>query len=506
MRHRFSRINYILNSIGALLEALGFFVLLPIIPVIIYWGDRGDGLVTLFSFLFPSVISLLAGKILRLFFRSEDADMTGAMLVCGLSWLAVSFIGALPFVFSIGSNFLNAYFEAMSGFTATGISVYSNIEYMPRSIIFWRALTQWVGGIGILSFFLLIRTRGSGTHFIASAESHKIDSSRIVPGIAHTLKILWSIYAGLTIVAIAVLCFEGMSGFDSVCHSLTATATGGFSPYDSSIAHYRLSGHPNYIMIEYTIAVIMLLGGMNFLVLFRLLNFDIKALWDNIEIRTWWLLLSGFCSLIMLDHLYRNGILNQLMAGNFEFSELEKIFRYTIFQVIAIITTAGFKTRDIASDFFPAFSKQLFLIMMIIGGCVGSTSGGIKVLRISILWKLMKRELYKLRVSSRTVTPIVIDGKIVSSDESHRIAALFFTWIALLGIGGGITAFFSDLDSFKSFSGMFSALGNVGPCFISAKDMIGLGVVTKCTYIFGMLAGRLEIIPVFLLFSRKAWR
>jgi trk system potassium uptake protein TrkH len=185
--------------------------------------------------------------------------------------------------------------------------------------------------------------------------------------------------------------------------------------------------------------------------------------------------------------------------------EIESSFRYTIFQVMSILTTTGFGTKDIGSNFFPALSKQLFLVMMVIGGCVGSTGGGIKVLRVAILNRLMFIELFKLRISGKASSDLVIDKQIITHEESHRVGALFFTWVALLVIGGGITAFFSHHSAWVSFSGMFSALGNIGPCYISVQEMIDIHPVVKLTYIFGMLAGRLEILPVLLLFSRKAW-
>jgi trk system potassium uptake protein TrkH len=173
---------------------------------------------------------------------------------------------------------------------------------------------------------------------------------------------------------------------------------------------------------------------------------------------------------------------------------------------MSILTTTGFGTKDIGSDFFGALSRQLFLAMMVIGGCVGSTSGGFKVLRIAVLNRLIYRELLKLRISGSASTGVVIDGKIVPEDEVDRVAALFFIWMTLLLVGGGITAICSNLGPWESLSGMFSAMGNIGPCYISGPDMIKIHPVVKLTYIFGMLAGRLEILPVLLLFSRKAWR
>jgi trk system potassium uptake protein TrkH len=504
MRNRFQRVNRVFYFVGNLLEILSFIVLLPLIVVFIYWGQNGDGWNTVIAFVIPALAALSLGLILRKTFRpTKTIGMTGSMLICSLSWLFISALGALPFVIGIGSNYLNAYFEAMSGFTTTGITVYSGLDDMPRSILFWRALTQWVGGIGILSFFLMITFRGGGAHHIFGAESHKISSSRPVPGLFNTLKILWGIYGLFTLLAVALLAIEGMPIFDSICHTFTALSTGGFSPYDSSIDYYRTVGHPNYRLIEYTLTFIMMLGGINFLVHYRVLTRDFKALWDNIEIRYWWRLIAAFTIIIMIDHLRKVGA---TYRAALDVGELEGSFRYTIFQVVSILTTTGFGTKDIGSDFFPALSKQLFLVMMVIGGCVGSTGGGIKVLRIAILNRLMFRELLKLRVPGRASTELVIDRRIVPPEESHRVGALFFAWMALLAIGGGITALFSNLGAWESFSGMFSALGNIGPCYISVQDMINIHPVVKLTYIFGMLAGRLEILPVLLLFSRKAWR
>lgn len=504
MRNRFRRVNSIFHFIGNLLGILGPIVLLPLIVVLIHWGQKGDGWRTTLAFLIPALLSLSFGLLLRKVFKpTETLDMTGSMLICSLSWLFISALGALPFVIGIGSNYLNAYFEAMSGFTTTGITVHSGLDDMPRSIIFWRAFTQWLGGIGILSFFLMITFRGGGAHHIFGAESHKISSSRPVPGLFNTVKILWGIYGLFTLLAVTLLIIEGMPIFDSICHTFTALSTGGFSPYDSSIEYYRLAGHPNYRLIEYTLTFVMMLGGINFLIHYRVLTRDFKALWDNIEIRYWWRLIAAFTIIIMIDHLRKVGFIHRATP---DVGELERSFRYTIFQVVSILTTTGFGTKDIGSEFFPALSKQLFLIMMVIGGCVGSTGGGIKVLRVAILNRLMFRELLRLRVSGRASTELVIDKRIVPPEESHRVGALFFTWMALLVIGGGITALFSNHGAWESFSGMFSALGNIGPCYISVKDMINIHPVVKLTYIFGMLAGRLEILPVLLLFSRRAWR
>ena len=510
MRNGFRRINCILHFIGGLLEILGLILLFPMIIVIVYWGQMGDGWVTATAFLVTSLVSFSFGLVFRYKFKSEMLDTTGSMLMCALGWLFASAIGALPFVIAVGLNYFDAYFEAMSGFTTTGFTVFSGLDNMPRSILFWRSLTQWLGGIGILSFFLLIISQGGGAHHIFGAESHKISSGRPAPGLFNTLRILWAIYVMFTALAALILVIEKMPVFDAVCHALTTLSTGGFSPHDSSIAFYRLTNHPNYRLIEYTLVFFMMLGGINFLVHYRVLTGDFRALWDNIEIRYWWRFLAAFTALIVLEQLHKTGAFSALFTQGMpipvRLSDFEHSFRTSLFQVVSIITSTGFATKEIGSDFFGAMAKQLFLVMMVVGGCVGSTSGGFKVMRIAILNRLMFRELFKLRISGRASTGIVIDKKIVPEDEVDRVAALFFTWMVLVLVGGGITAICSNLGPLESFSGMFSAMGNIGPCYISVPDMITIHPVVKLTYIFGMLAGRLEILPVLLLFSRKAWR
>ncbi len=501
MRNRFARLEAVLHYTGCLLQLLGVVVVLPLPIVAIYWRHPGEGWNTAAAFLMPALVSATVGGVMRRAFRSRELDTTGGMLLCALGWLAASAVGALPFVAGLGSSYLDGYFEAMSGFTTTGITVFSGLDAMPRSVLFWRALTQWLGGVGILSFFLAIVFRGSGAHHIFGAESHKISSGRPAPGLFHTLKILWGIYALFTAVIAGALCLEGMSLFDSVCHSFTALSTGGFSPHDASIGWYAANGVGSPRLIEYTLVLGMMLGGVNFLVHYRVLTGSFRALWDNLEIRWWWGLLAAFTGLVVFG--VWHGASPAVRAGE----GFEGVFRHGLFQVMSILTTTGFATRDIADgDYFPALARQLFLVMMVIGGCVGSTGGGIKVQRVAMLARSVGRELFKLRVPRRASSGLVIDGRRVPESEIDRVAALFFAWVALLVVGGAITALFSGLGAVESASGMFSALGNIGPCYITGPEMVAIHPVVKTTYIVGMLAGRLEILPVLLLFSRKAWR
>ena len=506
MRNRFQTLHAVLHVLGSLLMVLGGILLSPLAVVFLY-GEIDVSCRALLAFLVPALLALGAGAACKKAFKGQPPTNLQALLICSLGWTAFSAFGALPFVIGVNASYLDGFFETMSGFTTTGITMFTGLDQMPKSILFWRSLTQWVGGLGILTFFLAITYQGGGAHRLFGAESHKIEARRPVPGMANTIKVLWLIYAGMTAAIISALISAGMSPFDSVCHTFTALSTGGFSPHDASIEYYRLAGYSHYVLIEYILIIGMVLGGTNFLIHYRVIKGNWRAVADNTEMKYWWSLIGVFTAVIFLERAWRAGLFAGVAGeGPDAFLRFEENFRAVLFQVVSILTTTGFATRDIASPFFGQATCVLFLAMMVIGGCVGSTGGGIKVLRVAILSKLIRREIYRLRTPLRSVSAIVVDGKQVGSDEISRIAGLFFTWIFLLVIGGSITALLSDLDGLSASSGMFSALGNIGPCYIPVKTMGQLNPLIKLMYIFGMLAGRLEILPVLLLFSPRAWK
>lgn len=490
---RFHNVHVVLNFIGSTCFVLTGVLLIPLIVAFITGEIHETYIVK--AFVYPAIISAVLGVVLMGIFKGETPNGLQAMLICGIGWVTFSAVGALPYVMGLKAAFVDSFFEAVSGFTTTGITMFTGLDAMPKTILFWRSFTQWVGGLGILTFFLVIAFRGGSAHKLFGAESHKIEVRRPVPGLVNTIKILWSIYTLFTVVIIVLLVVAGMSVFDGVCHSFTALSTGGFSPYDASIGHYSTIGHPHYIFMEYILIFGMILGGTNFLIHYRVLKGEKGAIFDNIEMKYWWGLIVGFVAIIFTERLFMG------VVG----TGIEEAFRTVLFQVTSIITTTGFGTADIGGPFFGYVAKQLFLVMMVIGGCVGSTGGGIKVLRVAILQKLIKRELYRLRTPRRAVSTIIVDGNPVDMDEIQRVSALFFMWIVLLVTGGVVTAWLSGLDSYQSISGMFSAVGNIGPCYIPVKTMTELHPVVKVVYTFGMLAGRLEILPVLLLFSPGAW-
>nr|WP_282580080.1 TrkH family potassium uptake protein [Natroniella sulfidigena] len=449
------------------------------------------------AFLIPALISLGIGLVSKWGVVEGRLSLTTGMLICSLSWIVISILGALPFYLALDYSYVNSLFEAVSGFTAAGLTVFTGLEELPRSILFWRGLMQWLGGLGFLTFFLVITFKGqAGLFQLFTAEAHKIELSRPVPNIFKTIKILWGIYIFFTLLLIISLYLLGVSFFDSVVHGFTTVATGGFSNYDNSIAYFQEAGYSNYKAIEYVIILFMLLGGMNFVVHYKLLTGQVRELWAGIEMKLFWGFILGGTALVLVSH---------YSYFPFVWEQLEEVVRKSLFQVVALLTTTGYATESIGSSFFPALAQQFFLILMLIGGCVGSTAGGFKIMRVAILGRLFQREVKKISYPQGAVIPVVVDGGRLANSEVFRVVALFISGMFLLMVGGLITALFSDLPAWNAFSGIFSALGTIGPSYIEVEQLKNLSDIIKINYIIAMLAGRLEILPLFILFNKQAW-
>jgi len=490
---------YILHYLGALLGVVGVALCVPLIPFLLE-GEASHG-VPLATFVLPALASIAAGRLLQQRIRLRTPTTAEAMAITALGWVVVSAVGAVPFCIALKKPFVDAMFEAVSAFTTTGITVFEGLDTMPRSILVWRSLMQWLGGLGILTFFLAVGFRGgSAAAALFGAEGHKIASARPVPGIRNTVKILWAIYLVLTAACMASFLAGGMSPFDAVNHALTCVSTGGFSTHDASFGWFAANGVGHARFLEYAASLFMLTGGINFLVHFRVATGNVGALFRDFEMRWFWMIVGGATALVVGDHLLHHA--PEVAGGR----GLEHLFRAALFQVSSMVTSTGFGTVDINAPFFPALSKQLFLLLMVVGGCVGSTAGGIKVMRLGILAKQFRTELRRITAPRRAVTPVVVDGTVVPDRELHRISALVTSWFLLIAVGAGITAACSPLSPWQALSGMTSAVGNMGPFYFSVHQMAGLSPVVKVVFTVGMLAGRLEILPLAILFSRATWR
>lgn len=431
-----TRLNTIIYYLSYLLFLLAPILIIPLILSLIY--REGPQLYK--AYYFTVLNSLLAAFFLRALSDRKNLkiNLTTAMLLCALSWIGISLFGSFPFIIGFEKSFIDAFFESTAGFTSAGLTVFTGLDLMPKSIIFWRSLMQFLGGLGILTFFLLISSRSGGeTWQFFSAEGHKFNVSRPVPNIFKTIKILWLIYIFFILVETIILNFLGLSFFDAITHSFTTISTGGFSHYDQSIGYFAASGFENYILIEYVIILFMFLGGVNFLLHYRLFTGDFKGVFNNGEFKT-------YSKIIIYSAIILSIVIIILNTAD---SSAEEIFRRSLFQLTALLTTTGFSTENINSSFFPAAAKMFFLILMLIGGSVGSTSGGIKVMRIKIMGRLFKRDIKKIYYPPHAVLPVTVDKQILDRDEVYKLSGLFAFWIFLIAAGGIITALFSDLSS-----------------------------------------------------------
>jgi len=481
-------LSTVLRYFGIVLIAFAFLQALPLVISAVY-AETVTFPVRIYAI--PAAIAAFLGLLLVSLFKPSPLNEGTAMAIGALGWFGLSLIGAVPYWLALKITYLDALFETVCGFTTTGTTLFVGLDGLPHSILFWRALTQWIGGLGIFTLFLVIARSSGISHNLLSSESHKATTKRFSPGVFTSLRILWAIYTALTILCGLALWIEGMSPFDAVVHALTTISTGGFSSHDASIAYFHQSGY-HYVAIDYTLILFMFLGGTSFLVHWNLIRRRFSALRKNMELRLWISLIVAATVIVALS--------------SDTSAPLGERIRASLFQVVSIASSTGFATKDIAGSFFGPVAKQVFLLLMFIGGCVGSTAGGVKVWRIGLLGKLMRHQLRLVSRPPREVVPFVIDGEVMREREIYRTAAIFFAWVVIAAIGSLITGLLAGFSPLESFSGMISALSNIGPSYIDPAAYVTMNAGVKVFYILTMVAGRLELLPLLLIFSRRVWR
>ncbi len=443
----------------------------------------------------PAVISLCVGLAFVMLLRSRPMTPQLSMAVGTLGWVTLSLLGALPYWLALDIRYVDAFYEAVSGFTTTGSTFLTGLQWLPKSILFWRALTQWIGGLGIFTLFLLVVRESGARHSLMGAESHKASSERFSPGVFASLRILWLLYIGLTATCGLLLWAEGMSPFDAIAHALTTLSTGGFSTQDASIGYFARAGYEHAVAIEYTILAFMFLGGTSFVVFWNLLRRRWRSVSSNIEFKVWILLLvlaTGWIVLVDRDHAVSTGWHTHI--------------RHSLFNVVSIATTTGFTIRDLSGAWFSPSTQQVLLGLMLIGGCVGSTSGGFKVFRVAVLGSVLRHRLRTILSSSLEVLPMRLGGQPLDRIELQQTLSVAVAWGIFLWVGWGLSTLTGHLDAWSSLSGIVSALGNIGPHFIVPDVNVGLNAAAKAVFVLAMIAGRLEILPLLILFSRRTWR
>lgn len=419
-------------------------------------------------------------------FQMRNREGFAGVAIC---WVVMSLLGALPFYISGAiPSYLDSVFETVSGFTTTGSSIVNDIESFPRGLLFWRSFTHWIGGMGVLVLTLaLMPSLGARSVFLMRAESPGPSPGKLVPKISDTAKILYIIYAVMTAIQTLLLFIAGMPLFDSFIHAFGTAGTGGFSNKALSVGAY------NNPFINWIISIFMLLFGMNFSLHFLLLKGDWKSVLKNEELRLY--SSAVFISIILI-------CINIMPKFNYSLSES---LMHSAFQVSTLVTTTGFATTDF--NLWPMFSKSILLTLMFIGACAGSTAGGIKFIRIVVLFKTIAHEI-KHTIHPNSVSIVKIDGKPINREILSGIMIFFFSYVIVL-ISAVLLVSLDNFDFMTTFSAVIATLSNIGPGFEAVGPMANFAdfsALSKVTLIFCMIIGRLEVFPILVLFSPSMWK
>ena len=470
------------NTLGKVLLAEAALMLLPMIAAAVYRELLQPFLITVLLLL-PAGAALTAIRP-----RSSDLFAREGFVCVGLSWILMSIFGALPFVLSGDiPRFVDALFETVSGFTTTGASILENPEVLSRGCMFWRLFTHWIGGMGVLVFIAaVLPVSGNSYLYIMRAEVPGPTVSKLVPRVRKTARILYLIYLGMTVLECVLLLLGGMNFYDALVHSFATAGTGGFSTKAASIGAY------NSVYLEMVIAVFMLLFGCNFNLFYLVLIGQASAAVRSEELRVYLGIIAGAVLLISLNIMK--------LCGGFASG-----LRYAFFQVMTILSTTGFSTCDF--DRWPEFSRWLLVLLMFVGGCAGSTGGGMKVSRIIILLKSSRAELKRMILPSR-VRRIWFEGRAVSDQVVQGVHVFFLLYLLIVALGVLIlTPDGKDLTT--NLTASIACISNVGPGLSAVGPTGNYGFfspLSKLVLSFEMLLGRLEIFPMLFLFSAGVWK
>jgi trk system potassium uptake protein trkH len=475
----------VLRLLGAILliEALA---MAPSLAISLLYGD-GDALALLSSMALLAALGFPAWRFAHP--REQNLRAREGFLVVALSWVLLSAFGALPFVISgLIPNYIDAFFEAVSGFTTTGATLMGNFDGLPRGVMFWRSFTHWIGGMGVLvlTLALLPQMTGRSSHLVR-AESPGPSLSKIVPKMGDTAKILYLIYGVLTVIELAALIIAGMSPYDAAIHAMGTAGTGGFSNYGSSVGAFDSA------VIDAIITFFMVLFGINFALFYRVLVGGWRDALRSEELHWYLALFAGstlFVSLMILP----------------QYGTFLNALRYGSFQVATIMSTTGYATADF--NLWPQAVKALIVVLMFIGSCAGSTAGGIKVVRVGILCKLGCREVRRT-FQPRKVQVVRFEGKGVEENRLTQVSAFFFVYVLLVLAGMFLVSLEGLYDLETNFTAVLTCISNVGPGLGHVgpvENFSGYGPFAKVVLSLLMLAGRLELFPILVLFHPSAWR
>ena len=478
------RILSVIHIIGFLLMFLAGAMLIPL-PFSLYYGDNDImalliGAAVTFAFGFVSWLSTRAR------FNRDLRPKEGFAIVT-LTWTAFSLFGALPFMIAGAiPSFTNAFFETMSGFSTTGATILTNIDVLPHGLLFWRSLTHWIGGLGIIVLSIAILPfLGVGGMQLYRAELRSA-ADRLTPRITETAKILWGVYVTFTLIEAGLLMFGGMNLFDALCHSFGTLATGGYSTKNESIGAYGSA------YIDWVVIFFMLVAGTNFSLHYRFLKGDFKVYFRNTEFRFFFSVLGLAVLVILADTALR-------------YDSMGHAFRDTLFQTSSILTTTGYGTADYEQWSFT--SQFVLFLLMFFGGCAGSTGGGMKMMRVHVLIKFVYAEITRL-VHPQAVIPVRVGKDALSREVVANIVGYFILYM-LVFAAGVVVMTGLDLDMRTAFGAVAATLSNIGPGLgaVGPTDNYAhIPTVGKWVLSALMLMGRLELYTVLILLSPSYWK
>ena len=493
-------LNYkiILHIMGLLLLCNGGFMLLATIVSFAYQ----DGVTV--EIMISSLVTMFAGVVMMFLTRNHEKSLEKreGYVIVTFGWIFMSLSGTLPYLFSEAiPAFTNAFFETMSGYTTTGASILNDIEIVPKGILFWRSLTHWIGGMGIIVLAVAILPMlGIGGMQLFTAEAPGPSADKLHPRITDTAKRLWLIYFGYTAAQTIFLQLAGMNFFDAINHALSTLSTGGFSTKNASVAYWN-----DQPIIQYIIILFMFLAGMNFILSYFAFKAKFKKFLKDEEFKLYAFFIASFTIISSIIIYYKADVSMSVIDHPMVWGEAESSFRHGLFQVLAVVTTTGFVTADFTV--WTPFLKIFFFGMMFLGGSAGSTAGGMKVVRhlLTIRNGLME---FKRTLHPRAVIPVRYNERAVSKEIIFNILAFFILYMLAFIIGSLVLGMLG-MDFETAIGGAASSLGNVGPAFGKLSPVNNFDVLPdfgKWWCCFLMLIGRLELFTVLILLTPFFWR
>ena len=478
--------NYgiVIKTLGKILVLEAVMMIFPSAVSLLY--NQHDKVAFAITITVTGLIGILLSRFPA---KTNTIKIREGLTIVTFAWILASFFGALPFFLSRSvDSFVDAFFESVSGLTTTGATVIDNVEVLPQGILFWRSFTHWFGGMGILVLMVsILPALGVGGFQVFKAESTGPITDKIVPRIKDTAKILYTIYLSITVLGTVLLIIGGMSLFDALVYTFGSVGTGGFSTKNLSVGAY------NSVYIDIVISLLMLVSGVNFSLYYILRKKKWREVLGDSELR-FYLGVVGTSVLLIAMNIFRN-----------VYGSIWEALRYSLFQVSSIITTTGYATANF--DEWPTFSKVILFLLMFIGGCAGSTAGGMKSVRVLVLLKMIKREIMKI-FHPRAVISVKLGQRALSKDTLDGISS-FFALHMFLFVLGTLLISLDGFDLITSSSAAAATLGNIGPGFAAVGPIHTFSKFSHFSKILMsilMLLGRLELFTVIALFSSKFWR